>query len=184
MEPRLKSSKKWTTLPGELIKQIRLAFEANFKDQSQIGRFEISGRIYKEELLMRFGYLENGSIRQSNFELSVAFHAAKDNMVHLVHQCVDVAATLMQDLFQDEEARESFPVIWTSFQLENGLEVFVQFSGVNSALEEEANRLLNATNQDDLVQFDGDDQADEDERDSAKLLLGVDDEDEDPPHHH
>lgn len=184
MEPRLKSSKKWTSLPGELLKQIRLAFEGNFAEKTKCGRFEIAGRIYREELLMRVGYLENGSIRQSNFEISAAYKADKDQVIGLVHSCVDVAATLMQELFQDAGASATFPAIWTSFELEDKREVFVQFSGVNSELEAEADRLLKASGEVELVKFEDDDQADDEELASAKLLLGVNDEPEDPTSGH
>lgn len=175
MEPRLKSSQKWTALPGEFLKQMRQVFTQAFPEPSKTGRFLGEGRIYKEELLLRIGYLSNGSIAQSNFEVSIEYKADKDNMIGLVHLAIDVTATLFHELFENPEA--TFPRLWEEFEVE-GKSVYIQYSGVNSELERQADLIL-GEDKGGLVQGEDEDES-ELERNGLKRILGLDpDEDDD-----
>jgi hypothetical protein len=150
MIPRLKSSIKWTALPSELCTQIREVFEENFADATKLGRFIISGRIYPHELCFRAGYLENGRLRQANFEVSLDFNAAKQNAFEQIQVCVDCAASMMDQYLEmhkniDENSVEddldTFPHQWQENQFD-GRKLFLQVSTENSDLEAEANKLL------------------------------------------
>lgn len=174
MEPRLKSSTKWTSLPGEILKQIREVFSQAFPDASRIGRFLIEGRIYKEELLVRVGYNEHGRLKQHNFEVSIEYKVDKDNMLKLVHLGIDVCASLMSELFKEDDDSE-FPRIWTEFEVENR-KLFVQYSGINSELEKQADELLGKDNSDLII---GEDEEElEEEKEGLKRILGLTDDDE------
>ncbi len=140
MEPRLPSSKMWTSLPEDYIKQIQEAFAESFPSQASQGQFVVEGRLYPEEILLRAGYLPNNQLKQSNFEISLAYKKGKDDVIQLIHTGVDVAATMLDDLFQKGQ-EEDLPRIWMEFEVENKT-LFIQYSTTNSSLEEQASRLL------------------------------------------
>ena len=167
MEPRLSSSKKWTSFPKEYLKQIQEVFNKSFKLHLERGKILAEGRIYKEELLLRVGFLENKRLKQSNFEISIQFNKQKENAVKLIYLAIDVAATMMDEFFM-AETDDDFPRIWKEFEVENK-KIHIQYSVVNTALEEEADRLLGIKD-DNLIQ-----DADEEELEAVKAQLGLDD---------
>lgn len=156
MIPRLKSSHKWTSLPPELCTQISDVFSETFASEAKIGKFVVEGRIYGQELLVRVGYLENGRLRQVNFEVSIDFNANKQNALELIHFAIDCAASFLQEYFAAEGEIEQFPRTWKAFTIDKK-DVFIQVTTVNTHLEAEADRLLGKS-ADDLVQ--GDDETD------------------------
>lgn len=91
MEPRLDSSKKWTALPEEYSDKILEVLNENFKQQSEIGKFYVEGRIYQEEILIRLGYLANGRLVQANAEASCAYDFKKDKVQAIVEASIDAA---------------------------------------------------------------------------------------------
>lgn len=149
MTPRLKSSKKWTAFPKELIDQILSAFEENFKDTLNEAEILVEGRIYPQEILLRVGLLEKGRLKQKNFEVSAEYSSEKENAVQKIFVSVDAAATLLLDYMEKEQSKgedeiESdidVPYTWKEMEFEQE-KLFIQFSTVNSKLEAEADRLL------------------------------------------
>lgn len=172
MEPRLKTSKKWTSFPNEYLKQIQTVFNKSFKLHLESGKILTEGRIYKEELLLKVGFLENGNIKQSNFEISIQYDKNKENAVQLIYLMIDVAATMMDEFFM-AEVDHDFPRTWQDYDVE-GKKVFLQFSTTNDELENEADRILGIDKSDELVQQDEDEALDE-----IKQSLGVGDNDDD-----
>lgn len=173
MEPRLSSSKKWTSLPKEVLKQIQQVFTKSFADQAIHGQFHAEGRLYKEELLMRLGYSPKDRLKQNNIEISIAYRKGKDDVVQLMYLAVDVAATMLDELFK-AGSDQDFPKIWTNYEIE-GREVHLQYTVANSKLEAEADRLL-GVQKDELVE--GEDLTEEiDEIDALKHKLGLGDDD-------
>lgn len=170
MEPRLSSSKKWTSFPNEYLKQIKDVFNKSFKLHLENGKILTEGRIYKEELLLKVGFLENERIKQSNFEISIQYDKNKENAVQLIYLMIDVAATMMDELFMAETDHD-FPRIWQEYEVE-GKKVYLQYSSTNSELEAEADKLLGIDTSDQLVQQD-DDELIED----IKNSLGISDDD-------
>lgn len=175
MEPRLPSSQKWTALPGEIIKQIREVFSQAFPEAAKKGRFLAEGRIYKEELLVRVGYNEHGRLKQHNLEVSIEYNPAKDNMVKMVHLAIDVCATMMEQLFEEDNA-DDFPKVWKDFEVE-GRTLYLQYTGVNSDLEKQADELLGKSNKN-LVQGEDEEELEE-EKEGLKRILGLTEDDED-----
>lgn len=169
MNPRLATSGKWTSLPKELQAQIKDIFSENFADAAQLGKFVVEGRIYSKELMLRVGYLENGRIRQANFEVSLDFDPNKQNALNLIHLAVDCAASLMQEYFDQEQEIADFPTTWSEFEVDKA-KVYVQASTVNSELESEADRLLGA--EDDLL-VKADAEEDPDEKEAVISMLGL-----------
>jgi hypothetical protein len=175
MEARLKSSKKWSAIPKELVKQVQVALGKNFPVHAKSGQFQVEGRIYPTELLVRVGYLENGRLKQDNFEISIEYKAGKEDMVKLIYLAVDAGASLLDQLLNNSDERPEFPAIWTEFEAE-GRMLFVQHSAVNSKLESEADRLL-GLKEGALLE----DREDDEQPEKLKRLLGLDpDDDEDP----
>ncbi len=142
MKPRLKTSKKWTTLPKEYMTQVEEAFRESFPTQLKSAQLVVEGRIYTEEILLRVGILEKGRLSQANFEVSMNFSSKKKDAIERIHDCIDATASMMSEYFELKEDEESdFPLLWKEYEF-NGLPLFLQFSTVNSALELQADAIL------------------------------------------
>jgi hypothetical protein len=171
MNPRLKTSKKWTAFPTEYLKQIEEVFEQGFKEQLKNSKLVVEGRIYPGEILLRVGVRENKSIRQANFEVSMDLDLKKKNTVERLHDCIDGAASMMQEYFdsigkEDEEPLD-FPLVWQEYDF-NNQKLYFQYSGTNTDLEAEANALLGETAEEALVREEAEDALDElDEEDES-----------------
>lgn len=174
MDPR-KEKGRWTAVPKDYIKQVSNALRESFADESKSGKFIVEGRIYKDELLLRMGFLEKGRIRQTNFEMSMDFKAGKDDTLKLLNLAVDVGATMLEELFSSTEDQD-FPRTWQPFEVE-GRTVYVQFSSENSELDAAANEILGAADEN-LVKEASPDDDDEEVLKSLKKQIGVDDIDE------
>ncbi len=169
MHPRLKTSKKWSPLPKEFLKQVESVFKQTFKAQVGTGKIVTEGRIYPEEILVSVGYHPGKGLRQSNFEVSIAYKKDKDNVIQLLNLSVDVAASLFEQFFAAENDQE-FPRLWQEFDVDNR-PVYVQFSGTNTELEKAANKLLGEHADEGLTGGDWDDVGSPAE---AKARLGID----------
>lgn len=142
MNPRLKSSKKWTQFPAEYSDQIQAVFRENFAqylDETQ-AELIVDGRIYPEEIMLRIGYHEKGRLAQANFEVSINYSQESDEAINSIHKCVDVAASMMIEYFEKDRDAD-FPYAWKEFTFQ-GKKVYLKFSSENSVLEAEANKLL------------------------------------------
>lgn len=140
MNPRLKSSKKWTSFPKEYSKQIESVFKDNFSQYLDNAELLIEGRIYPEEIVLRVGYLESGRLVQANFEVSVNYSPEGEDALKSIHSCVDAAASMMME-YLENDGEVDFPYSWKEYPFQ-GKKVFLQYSSVNTSLEEQANQLL------------------------------------------
>ncbi len=140
MNPRLKSSKKWTNFPKEYSDQIQAVFNENFAQYLEDAELIIEGRIYTEEIVLRVGYHEAGRLAQANFEVSMNYSQEQQDAVSRIHNCVDAAASMMMEYFE-KEGEVDFPYVWQEFPFQ-GKKLYLQYSTENSNLEAEANRLL------------------------------------------
>ena len=143
MKPRLKTSKKWTEFPLEYRTQIETVFKENFQEASQNGQILIEGRIYPEEVIMRVGYIENGRLQQANFEASLQYSHEENDAIDKIHTCIDATASMLQEYLENKNTEEGidFPKTWTEYNL-NEQEVYLQFTTVNTKLEEMADKIL------------------------------------------
>lgn len=174
MNPRLKSSKKWTTFPKEYLSQIEEVFSQGFKEKLQGSKLIVEGRIYTEEIVLRVGVLEKGRIRQANFEVSCQFSPKEKDAVDRIYDCIDAAASMMAEYFESDGEAE-FPFVWKEYEF-NGRALFLQHSTVNTSLEAEADALLGETDSDLVVEEVTDET--EDALDRAVESLEVDDNDD------
>lgn len=149
MKPRLKTSNKWTALPKEYVKQIQDVFNETFATQLKNGELIVEGRIYPQEILLRVGYLEKGRLLQANFEASADYSKQKNDAVDRIYNCIDLAASMMDEYFAKEGEAE-LPYVWEEIDFK-GQKMFYQYSGVNSKLEAEADRLLGLAAEDLVV---------------------------------
>ena len=157
MNPRMKSSKKWTAFPKEYLTQIKTVFSENFASHLQNAELIVDGRIYTQEILLRVGYLEKGRLAQANFEVSMNYSQEEQDAVERIHNCIDAAASMMMEYFENN-GEVDFPYVWKEFPFQ-GKKLFLQFSSENSSLEAEANRLLGVSEDDILNEEDEDDDA-------------------------
>lgn len=172
MEPRLKTSKKWTSLPKDFLSQIRAALKENFALQIGKGQVEVDGRIYPEEIVIRVGYRTPGTLKQRSWDVSLAYKKDKEPVLKVLHLAVDAGAALFDQLFS-AESDEDFPRLWQEIDFE-GRKIHIQYTTVNSKLETEADRLLGLKN-DELAQGEWDAEVD---AELVKAGLGIDPEDE------
>ena len=146
MNPRLKSSTKWTQFPQEYLSQIEDVFMQNFSEQLGEAKVVVQGRIYPEEILLRVGFGNDKDLRQANFEVSVGHSPTTKNSMDSIHLAVDAAASMMADYFEQiskqiDETELDFPITWQEYDFE-GTKVHLQFSTVNTRLEDAADALL------------------------------------------
>jgi hypothetical protein len=153
MNPRLKTSKKWTAFPKEYQDQIQTVFMETFEKYLKNSKLIVEGRIYTEEVLLRVGVLEQGRLSQANFEVSMNYSTKTKDAVERIHDCIDAAASMMNDYFESAGEVE-FPRTWQEFEF-NKKPLFLQFSTVNSDLEAQADALLGQTFEE-MVQEDKD----------------------------
>jgi hypothetical protein len=140
MNPRLKSSKKWTALPKEYVSQIYEVFHEAFAQQLKKAQLIIEGRIYSEEILLCVGILEEGRLAQANFEVSTGYGPGNKNAVERIHDAIDAAASMMAEYFEND-GEVDFPRTWKAYDF-NEHQLYLQFSTENSALESAADQLL------------------------------------------
>lgn len=140
MNPRLKSSKKWTSFPKEYSDQIQTVFKENFAQYLDEGDLIVEGRIYSDEILLRVGYLEKGRLVQANFEVSMDYSQKEQDAVKRIHNCIDAAASMMLE-YLETDGEVDFPYTWKEFPFQ-GKKIFLQYSTENTSLEEQANKLL------------------------------------------
>ena len=168
LTPRLKTSTTWSNLPSEFSAKIKTIFENQFKVEAGYGEFLVDGRIYPDEVLIRIGFLEEGRLKQINFEASIdlpkvdtddeelaekaaAFRIENDEPVltaqsrtmNRIYVCIDALGSSLEEYFEegDDEAGTDIPLFWTPYEFENDI-VHMKSSTVNTRLEEEADRLL------------------------------------------
>lgn len=140
MNPRLKSSKKWTSFPKEYSAQIQTVFKENFAPYLTHAELVIEGRIYQEEVMLRVGYREEGRLAQANFEVSMNYSREKQDAIARIHNCVDAAASMMMD-YLENDGEVDFPYTWKEVPFQNQ-KIYMQFNTENSDLEAQANKLL------------------------------------------
>ena len=174
MEPRKARQAKWTALPKDYVKQVISALNDSFLDETKSGRFIFEGRIYADEIIVRMGFLEKGRLRQTNFEMSTDLKPGKDDTVKLIGLCVDVGATMLEEMFSTNDD-SNFPRVWKSFEVE-GRNIYIQFTSNNSELEQQADQLLGES-ADDLVQ-NADEMEESETLAGIKARLGLDEDDE------
>lgn len=158
MNPRLKSSKKWTSFPEEYSNQILLVFKENFAQYLDQGSLIIEGRIYQEEIMLRVGYHEKGRLAQANFEVSMNYSQEDQDAVQRIHNCVDAAASMMLE-YLENEGEVDFPYVWKEVPFQ-GKKLFMQFNTENTSLEAEANKLLGLDDDNLLKDIDAEDDED------------------------
>lgn len=172
MQPRLKTSKKWTAIPKELSTQIKQVFKQSFQTQIGNGSVFADGRIYPSEILMTVGFKPSGGgLRQFNWDISIEYKRDKDNVMKLLTLAVDVAGSLFEQFFSSENDHD-FPRIWAEVDFE-GRKLFVQYQTQNDELEAEANKILGIAEGEELVGGDWDDDISAEDI-KAQLGLGDD----------
>ena len=139
IEPRLKSSVKWSELPTDIHDVVQSFIRREFSRYESEGEFIVEGRIYPEEIILRLGFLPQGSLRQDNFEVSLDFKAGREKAVDRIQLAIEVAPSLLTSYFDKRES--DFPYEWRPFEFDEDT-VFLRYSPVNSRLEAEADRLL------------------------------------------
>lgn len=154
MNPRLKTSKKWTAFPADFVDQITQVFKDEFKAHLTNTKVIVEGRIYPEEVLLRVGCLEMGRLKQNNFEISMDYSFEKQDAIERIHDCIDAAASMMTEFYNSPEEVE-FPISWKKFDLDKQRSVYLQHSTVNTDLEAQADALL-GVHKDDLVKEEDD----------------------------
>ena len=102
MNPRLKSSKKWTAFPKEYTEQIQTVFKENFAQYLEDAELIVEGRIYTEEIMLRVGYLEKGRLAQANFEVSMNYSQEQQDAMKRIHNCIDAAASMMMEYLEND----------------------------------------------------------------------------------
>lgn len=161
MQPRLSTSLHWTPFPQDFSDKVIQVFSENFSQQASQGEFVVDGRIYPQEILVRIGYVPKGRLRQMNFEASMEFSMSPGTQANeeqtafkAIYACVDALGSVIEEYFASGEEEIDLPLHWQAYDFEGGI-VWLQHSTVNSKLEAEADKWLEAANDKALVYDDG-----------------------------
>lgn len=126
MQPRLKTSKKWTAFPKEYVEQIESVFQENFSDLLTDYKLLIEGRIYQAEVMLRVGLAQKGRLSQANFEVSMDYNPNEKDAIDRIHNCVDAAASMMMD-YLETDGESEFPRTWQEYPFQ-GKKLYLQFT--------------------------------------------------------
>ena len=146
MDPRLKSSVQWTPFPEEFCDQAKKVLSDHFQEEYDLkkSQFVVEGRIYREEVLVRYGLEVEGQLKQYNFEISFEYDSKKQKVLELIHQSMDLVESLWTNFFTElfeDDLDDKLPREWESVRFEKK-NYFYRYSTVNTRLEREADRLL------------------------------------------
>lgn len=104
-------------------------------------KFVVSGRIFKEEILVRVGWpLGDGALRYMNVEASIDFDPTAQDVNERISICLDALQGSLEE-FIDAEGDIEVPRFWNEFTFEKQ-KVYLQFSPINPQLEDEADAFL------------------------------------------
>lgn len=170
MNPRLPTSKKWTSVPPEFLQQIRETLTGLWSVKKPGAKFFVEGRLFPQEIIARIGILEHGRLAQNNFEISRDLNP-KEPLIEQLTSTFDASMHLAEEFLEGgEEANTSlYPRVWKEMKFA-GKPFFFQYSTENSELEAEANRwlgedsegLFNEVDDEELdFKFEGDEEPDE-----------------------
>lgn len=143
MNPRLKSSVKWTPFPEELRQQTKDVLTERFKDEYDLenSKFVVDGFIYKDEIIGRYGLQVNDQLKQHNFEISIEYNSEKEKALEVIQNSMDVVEHLWTELLEDDLEDGELARTWQTLPFNKKM-YFYRYSTVNSSLELEADKLL------------------------------------------
>lgn len=155
MKPRLPTSMQWTPFPPEFTEKVHQVLGENFREATQRGEFLVEGRIYPQEIVMRVGYIEHGRLHQDNLEASMDYSMKTEDQTAFktIYACLDAIGSIFEEKFANPHEDFEFPLNWEAYEFDDQI-VWMQYSTVNTRLEEEADRLLNSLDDKVLVQED------------------------------
>jgi hypothetical protein len=142
--PRLASSREWSPYPSEYAQKILEVLNQTYPRALKDGRFVVEGRIYREEILLRVGYVHPKQLTQINFETSIDFDYIKQTAQDRIGLSVDAAGILFDEYFENLDDLYDYPRQWEAMEIGEQT-LYIQFSTINTELEKEANRLLGLT---------------------------------------
>jgi len=142
IEPKNTNNLAFTKLPEELLETITEVFCENFEEQAKNGKFLCFGQVHQSELVLRVGYIENGSIGQINFDTSNVASGSEAQIIASLEEMVFATKELFLDYFKNKNL-ESFSYHWNPLTTsEKTGQVFYKMDSTNTELEREANALL------------------------------------------
>jgi len=142
IEPKNKHNSAFTKLPQELLESISEVFNENFEEQSKKGRFLSFGQVHQSELVLRVGYVEEGSIGQINFDTSNEASGSEAQIISSLEEMVFATKELFIDYFKNKNL-ENFSYHWNPLTAsEKSGQVYYKMDTTNTELEKKANALL------------------------------------------
>ena len=143
MEPRLKNSTQWTPYPTELCEQAMEVLTERFSEEYGLekSQFVVEGRIYKEELIGRFGLNTPEQLKQPNFEISVEYDQEKDKVLEVIQASMDMVEHLWTELLEEDFEDYELSKEWQPLNLDKKTYHY-RYSTVNTQLEEQADQWL------------------------------------------
>jgi len=142
MEPRLKTSTKWTPFPTELLEQIQAVVENFFEDyEIENGQFVVDGAIYPTEILLQIGITRPGQLRQDNFIASLEYDSKNEKPMELINLMSDFLGEVWVHFLEDEPEYEDLPRQWQANTFEKK-PIYLRYTSENTSLEKQADALL------------------------------------------
>lgn len=134
--------KRFSLLPEDfnsLIKQ-NLLESIDLPIENLESNFLVKGRIYPEELLLRFSLIEKGRLKCHNFTGSIDYDKEAGDIIDRTQNIMEALASMMME-FLEEQGDIDMPLDWHEYSFDDR-KIFLMYSTENDALEEEAKLLL------------------------------------------
>jgi hypothetical protein len=143
LEPRLKTSTKWSPFPEELCQMAVSALNERFANEYDLenSQFVVEGRIYEKEILGLYGLRIEGQLKQPNFVVSFEYDSEKEKALELIQKSMDVVEHLWTELLEDDLEDGDMPKEWQTMPFEKRMYYF-RYSTQNTHLEQEADKWL------------------------------------------
>jgi hypothetical protein len=142
IEPKNTNNEAFTKLPTELLEAIIEVFEESFEEPAQNGKFMSFGQVHAGEMVLRVGYLKEGSIAQINFDTSNEVSGSEAQIIASLEEMVAATKELFLDYFKNKNL-DSFSYHWNPLTAsKKSGQVYYKMDSTNTSLEEQANALL------------------------------------------
>jgi hypothetical protein len=135
--------KAFSKLPEDfnnLIKEV-VTGSFDFPVEAEGTKLKITGRIYPEELLLRFSLSNENQIKCHNFTGSIDHDTEAGDLVDRIQDIMEALTSMMGEYLSTVEEEIDFPLDWHEYQF-NNRKVYLMYSTENDSIEEQAAALL------------------------------------------
>ena len=135
--------KAFSRLPEDLTSLIKevVTNSYDFPIETEGTKLKVTGRIYPQELLLRFSLTNENQIKCHNFTGSIDHDTEAGDIVDRIQDIMEALSSMMGEHLATTEEEIDFPLDWHEYQF-NNRKVYLMYSTENDSIEEQAAALL------------------------------------------